>query len=254
MLFLLPPSETKRDGGDADRALDFDSLSFPSLTRARRSVAAAVVRLARDPEAAMAALRLGPRLAFEVERNRGLRRSPTLAAVERYTGVAYDPLDAALLPLEARRWVGDHVAIHSALFGLLGALDPIPAYRLSHDSRLAGLSLRDTWARPVARALAGEGRPVIDLRSEAYVELGPAPPGSAYVRVVSDEGGRRRALNHFNKKTKGTLVARLAASRPVLESVDDFVVWARAEGIVVERGSGDELVVVAESVLAGAPA
>lgn len=253
MLFLLPPSETKRDGGIPGSSLDFDALSFPTLTRARRSVAAAVVRLAREPEEAMAALRIGPRLAFEVDRDRALRKSPTLAAIERYTGVAFDPIDASRLSDEARIWAGEHVAIHSALFGLVGALDPVPAYRLSHDSRVPGMSLRETWTRPVARALALDGRPVVDLRSEAYAELGPAPAGSAYVRVVSDEGGRRRALNHFNKKTKGTLVGRLAQARPALDDVDDLVDWARAEGMVVDPVIGEsgarELVVVAESVL-----
>ncbi|MCU1528484.1 MAG: hypothetical protein JWP75_2247 [Frondihabitans sp.] len=89
---------------------------------------------------------------------------------------------------------------------------------------------------------------MIDLRSEAYTELGPAPLGSAYVRIVSDVGGRRRSLNHFNKKTKGTLVARLLATRPELPSIDAFVEWARGEGIVVDVERG-ELVVVSESVL-----
>lgn len=248
MLFLLPPSETKRDGGVEGSSLDFDALSFSTLNRPRRSVAAALVRLSRDVEASLAALKISDRLRFEVERNRVLRRSETLPALERYTGVAYDPIGAATLSQEARAWAGEHVAIQSALFGLVGALDPIPAYRLSHDSRLPGVSLPKTWAAPVSRALASRGSPVLDLRSEAYVDLGPAPPGSVYVRIVSDVDGRRRALNHFNKKTKGALVSKLVESRPDLASVDDFVDWAKGCGMVVEREES-RLVVVSESVL-----
>lgn len=248
MLFLLPPSETKRDGGVPSSSLDFSALAFPSLDRPRRSVAAALVRLSRDEEAAMAALRIGPRLSTEVTRNRLLKKSPTMPALERYTGVAFDPIDAAHLSPEARAWAAAHLAVHSALFGLVGAADPIPAYRLSHDSRLPDLSLRALWTSPIRRALEALDTDVVDLRSEAYAELGPAPGRSAYVRVVSDAGGRRRALNHFNKKTKGTLVAKLLATRPDLGSVDDFVVWAGAQGIVVER-EASELIVVSESVL-----
>ncbi|RKR73808.1 YaaA family protein [Frondihabitans australicus] len=252
MLFLLPPSETKREGGSC-APLDFSALSFPSLERQRRSLATAVVRLARDADASMHALKIGERLRFEVDRNRALKTSPTLPALQRYTGVAFDPIGADDMTQEQTAWAGEHLAIHSALFGVVGALDPIPAYRLSHDSRLPslvekGVSLRSVWARPVARALASRGRPIVDLRSESYTELGPAPEGSAYVRVVSDDGGRRRALNHFNKKTKGTLVRMLLRSRPEVDSVRDFVDWAGGEGIVVEQ-AGDELVVVSESVL-----
>lgn len=252
MLFLLPPSETKRDGGDASHPLDLSALSFPSLDRQRRTVVSRVARLARDAEASMAALKIGERLRFEVDRNRAVKTSPTLPALERYTGVAYDPIDAGALSQDARGWAAEHVAIHSALFGLVGALDPIPAYRLSHDSRLPDLSLKAHWSAPVRRALVGAGRAVVDLRSEAYVEMGPAPATSAYVRIVSDAGGRRRALNHFNKKTKGALVGMLLADRPDLGGVDDFVDWARGRGIVVDREAG-ELVVVSESVLGDQP-
>ncbi|BDZ51034.1 peroxide stress protein YaaA [Frondihabitans sucicola] len=248
MIFLLPPSETKRDGGASESTLDFGALSFASLDRPRRSAAAALVRLSRDVDASMTALKIGPRLRDEVSRNRLLKRSPTLPALERYTGVAFDPIGASHLDAEATSWAASHVAIHSALFGLLGATDRIPAYRLSHDSRLPGVSLKALWATPIRRALASLAAPVVDLRSEAYAELGPAPRDSVYVRVVTDDGDRRRALNHFNKKTKGTLVARLLADRPDLSSVDDFVVWAREQGIVVEPSVG-ELVVVSESVL-----
>jgi cytoplasmic iron level regulating protein YaaA (DUF328/UPF0246 family) len=248
MLFLLPPSETKRDGGSDGSSLDLSSLAHPVLLRPRRAVLTSLVRLSRDAEAAMRALRLGPRLAGEVARNRNLRSSPTLRALERYTGVVYDPIAADRLTDEAWAWARDHVAVHSALFGPVSATDRIPAYRLSHDSRLPDLVLRSHWAAPVSGALARLGRPVVDLRSEGYVGLGPAPEGSAFVRIVSDEGGRRRALNHFNKKTKGALVSRLLATRPDLGGIDDFVDWARCQGIVVDR-DGTDLVVVSESVL-----
>ena len=57
MLILLPPSETKRDGGVAGSALALDALSFPELTSLRTTTVDATVALAADPEAALAALR-----------------------------------------------------------------------------------------------------------------------------------------------------------------------------------------------------
>ncbi|KRC58472.1 hypothetical protein ASE14_17950 [Agromyces sp. Root81] len=232
MRVLLPPSETKRDGG-AEVALDLRTLSFGSLTPIRAETTAAVVALAHEPADMMRALKLGPRQAHEVERNRNLLASPTMPVLDRYTGVLFDALDAASLDAEARAYAADHVVVHSALFGLLGAMDLIPAYRLSHDSRLPGVRLKALWREPIAAALAAETGVVLDLRSEAYVELGPAPvrAGAAFVRVVSVDGsGRRRALNHFNKQAKGLFTRALLRSRPHPASIDELIAWAHEAG------------------------
>ncbi|MGN6324780.1 YaaA family protein [Pseudolysinimonas sp.] len=249
MLLLLPPSETKRDGGDPDRALDLGALAFPALTPQRKAAIAALRRLSRTQGAAMAALRLGPTLGHEVERNRELLRAPVMPALDRFDGVLYDALDAPGLDRAARAFAGEHVVIASALFGLLGALDPVPAYRLSPDSRLPGLPLVRHWAGPAAAALAeraGEDL-VVDLRSEAYAELGPAPAGSWFVRVVAEDGsGRRRALNHFNKHGKGELVRRMLDAGVDHPDMDSLLGWARGAGVRLEPGAPGELDLVVE--------
>ncbi len=205
MLLLLPPSETKRDGGDGG-ALDLASLSHEGLTELRAELVERVITLADDHDAAMRALKLGPRQAAEVERNRRLRDAPTMPAIDRYTGVLFDALDASSLSAAARSFAATTVVVHSALFGLVGALDPIPAYRLSHDSRVPDVRLRSFWRLALAEQLASVPGVIVDLRSEGYAELGPAPrrDDSVFVRVVSvGDDGRRRALNHFNKHAKG---------------------------------------------------
>src|SRR6187455_2479350 len=135
MRLLLPPSETKRDGGDGG-PVDLELLALPELNDARRELMDA---LAADHDVAMRALKLGPRQSAEVERNRRLHDAPSMPAIDRYTGVLFDALDARTLSAEARSYAADTVMVHSALFGLIGALDPIPAYRLSHDSRIPGI-------------------------------------------------------------------------------------------------------------------
>jgi cytoplasmic iron level regulating protein YaaA (DUF328/UPF0246 family) len=140
LLILLPPSETKRDGGTDDR-LDLSSLGFPKLKTRRADLVRAVRALARDPLAAASALKLSPGLAaVEVERNRRLTLSPTMAVLDRYTGVVFDGLDAPSLPPAARAFALEHVGVHSALFGPVLAGDRIPAYRLSHDSRVPAVA------------------------------------------------------------------------------------------------------------------
>ena len=72
----------------------------------------------------------------EIERNLALSESPTLPAIHRYTGVLYDALDIESLRGTALSRAYARLAIGSALFGLVGADDPIPAYRLSASSKL----------------------------------------------------------------------------------------------------------------------
>lgn len=245
MLILLPPSETKRPGG-ARRPFDAARLALPGLAAQRNAVADALVALSADPVASTRVLGLGATQQGEIAVNAALRTSPTMPAADRYTGVLYEALDAASLDLPSRRWLSRHVLIHSAPFGLVGALDPIPAYRLGASASLPGLpALRRVWAVAVTDALADAApRFVLDLRSEAYVALGPVPASvaSVYVRIVAGgEGGAVRALNHFNKHAKGALVRRLAAQRPRLGSRVAFEAWADAAGLRVRAGAPGEL-------------
>jgi cytoplasmic iron level regulating protein YaaA (DUF328/UPF0246 family) len=241
VLLVLPPSETKRDGGDA-APLDLGALSFPELAPQRKAALAALRILSRSVGGSMHALALGPTQRFEVDRNRALSKAPVLPALDRYTGVLYDGLEVQSLSAAERDFAARHVAIHSALFGLLRAGDPIPAYRLSHDSRLPGLSLRKHWRAAITSTLASEPGLVLDLRSESYATLGPAPESATYIRVVSEAAnGRRVALSHFNKKGKGEFARAVIAAGIDHESVESLVAWAAAAGIRLEAGAPGEL-------------
>ncbi|WP_029151018.1 YaaA family protein [Microbacterium indicum] len=234
MLLLLPPSETKRPGGSG-APLDLGALALPALSPQRAAALDALVALSADPEAAAAALNLSDRQRGEIGVNAAVRTAPTMPAIDRFTGVLFDALDAASLPAPARGWLGDHALIQTALLGPVGALDAVPAFRLSASSRLAALGpLKRHWAGATSAALPGDPL-VVDLRSEAYRDLGPAP-GSLYVRVVAEgSDGRVRALNHFNKKTKGLFARALALSAPDVASAGELLAWAGGAGIDLRR-------------------
>jgi len=243
VLVLLPPSETKVLGG-VGAPLSYGTLSHPGLTSRRRALARALVKLARHPEAAMLALKLGRTQLAEVERNRQLATSPTMPVIDRYTGVLYDALDAGSLSESERDFAGRHVIVHSALFGPVGALDPIPAYRMSHDSRLPDVALKRHWAADVSGVLGKTEGLLLDLRSEAYVTLGAAPvrADSVFLRVVTETvDGQRRALNHFNKRAKGELTRALLQHGTDLANVDELLAWAADAGFHLRRGAPHEL-------------
>ncbi len=60
MKILLPPSETKREGGDGG-PLDVPALALPDLTPQRTAVIDALVALAADEDASRRVLKLSDR-------------------------------------------------------------------------------------------------------------------------------------------------------------------------------------------------
>jgi cytoplasmic iron level regulating protein YaaA (DUF328/UPF0246 family) len=234
VLVLLPPSETKRPGGDGG-PLDLAALTAPELTPVRTELVEALVKLADDVPASRAALGLSPAQDDEIERNAALWTSPTTPALDRYTGVLYDALDAGSLTRAQRGRAAQRLAVGSALFGLVRADDPIPAYRLSAGSALPGLpTLRALWKPALSPVLAAVEGLVVDLRSGAYAALAPVP-GAVTVRVLSEHpDGSRSVVSHFNKAHKGRLARFLATTRAEPDSPAKLRALLRRAGWRVE--------------------
>lgn len=239
MLVVLPPSETKTHGGHPNTSLSFDDLSFPLQNSLREELVTQLQELSRNEPVAMKALGLGPKSKSELERNVAIWSSPVLPSIERYDGVLYDALDPETLDADGRRFLFDHVAVFSALFGLIRASDPIPAYRLSFDSAMPGGKPGPRW-RALGPALwADVGEFVVDLRSEGYQQLAPVPEHQGVFVVLSKPGpvGSRKALGHANKTVKGELVRSLVMDQPDLRSVADVVEWGKTRGYAFDETS-----------------
>ena len=244
MLVLLPPSETKHPGGDG-APLDLTALSAPELTPVRIELIENLVKLAADPPASRAALGLSPAQDDEIARNAALWTSPTHPALARYTGVLYDALDLPSLTRAQRARASRRLAVGSALFGLLRADDPVPAYRLSAGSSLPGLpTLRSLWRPALSAVLEGHEGLVVDLRSGSYAALAPVP-GAVTVQVLSERpDGTRAVVSHFNKAHKGRLARLLATTTAEPDGVVRLRGLLRRAGLHVEHDGGTALTLV----------
>lgn len=227
-MIVLPPSETKSHGGHG-APLDLGKLSFPELNPVRQELIDALLSLSVDD--ALGTLGISEKLRPEAESNSALLSNPTMPAIQRYTGVLYDALDAGSLSDTSQ------IAIGSALFGVVRAADPIPHYRLSGATKLDGKTMRSRWGGLITDALSGDF--VVDLRSGTYQNLGKVP-GAVTVRVVS--GQTRKVISHFNKHYKGEFARALAPHDAT--DMEDVVDIARAAGLHIECGNGTELTLV----------
>ena len=245
MIVLLPPSETKRAGGDGP-PLKLRELSWPELTPLRTQLVGELVRLAADPQASRKALGISEAQDAEIERNAALRTARTLPALARYTGVLYDALDFASLSGAALARANARLAVGSALFGVLRAEDPIPAYRLSASAKLPGKPALATRWRPVLEpvlAQAASRELVVDLRSGAYIGLGRLAEAIRVDVVAEHPDGRRSTVSHFNKAHKGRLARALASGSSEPDDAAGVAKVARRAGMRVEQ-DGNRLIVV----------
>jgi uncharacterized protein len=246
VLVLLPPSETKQDGGDGP-PLRLDALSYPTLGPLRAALLDELVALAADGPACRRALGISPGQDAEIARNAALRDAPTRPAITRYTGVLYDALDVGSLRGAAATRARARLAVGSALFGLLRADDPVPAYRLSAASALPGRpTLAARWKPLLEPVLAGIAAQelVVDLRSGSYAALGRLPSAVRVDVLAEHADGRRTVVSHFNKAHKGRLARILATSRADPTDAAGVAAVARRAGLRVERRGAALTVVI----------
>jgi len=227
-MILLPPSEGKAAGGDGPGWRP-GSMVAPDLDARRERVAAALVRAMKRSQPVRGKLLgvKGDALASATAANLELLTGPTRPAIERYTGVLYEALDAASLSAAHRRRLAAQVRIFSGLWGIVGPGDPIPDYKLKMGASLPPLGKLSTWWRPaVTAALAPEvaGRAVWSLLpNEHAAAWAPSLDGEGSPRAVItvrflDEvrrGGRAElvVVNHWNKLLKGALVRHVLATQ-----------------------------------------
>lgn len=162
----------------------------------------------------------------------------------------YDALDAASLRGAAAARAPSRLAVGSALFGLLRAGDPVPAYRLSAGSVLPGRpTLAGRWRPlldPVLGAV-GAGETVVDLRSGSYAALGRAA-GAVTVNVLAERpDGSRLVVSHANKSVKGRVARTLAVTRAEPSDAAGVAGVLRRAGMRVERTGPAHLDVVVDA-------
>ena len=233
-LILLPPSEGKASGGDGP-AWAPGSMAL-ELDDRRTEVLSALARAMKGSEPSRAHLLgvKGKALAAATAADLTARRSPTMPAIERYTGVLYDALGHRSLNSAHRRRLQASVLIFSGLWGAVAPADPIPEYKLKMGASLPGLGKLATWWRAELSAAIAEraaGRRVWNLLPNEHAAAWQAPGGLDQwsVRFLDRRAdGSLVAVSHSNKALKGELVRFLAAEPGA--DVRDLAAWKHPSG------------------------
>ena len=235
MLFLLPPSETKA------------KKPYPGAKENSLSVSQVALAFGSLGEARAEAAKLYP--------DKKIFRSPTMMAIDRYTGTLYGalhgrglkgtPTEFAHLSESAMARAKEIVLIQSALFGLIPATALIPDYKFTATAKL-----KKIWAEPhevVFRRLNGI---IIDMRSKQYGALAPIPEDleSYYLDVVLEAAdGTRSSMNHFNKKSKGELIHAVLNAKEPPKTIAVLRKIAKKAGFGLEQNGRELALIVAHA-------
>jgi hypothetical protein len=208
VIVLLAPSQSK--SAPAGPPVDLAALAHPELTERRESLVRRV--------------------------DRGLLDAPAGPAAEVYTGVLYQRLDLASLTPAAARRARERLLVASALWGVLGLEDRIPAYRLAMGDRVprmrGGLA---AWWRPALAAALPADAFVVDLRSAAYAAAWrPAEGTVVEVKAFEETPAGRRPISHMAKAVRGEVARLLVEQRRAARTPEEVAGTVEAAGERVE--------------------
>ncbi len=230
MIILFSPSEGKRTGGDGE-AISQDSLLFPEYYAKRRDILERYNHYVSEASQAELSKFFGLKDPVQIQHYcRNIFDEPTMKAVKRYDGVAYDYLKYDELDSAAQTYVDTHTIIFSNLFGSLSAGDMIPEYKLKQGEKIDGFATELFYKKEFSNVLdeyVGNA-PILDLRAGFYEKF--FKPQVAYTTLKFIKNGK--VVSHWAKAYRGIVLRTMALSR--IETFESFM-QMEIEGLMIKE-------------------
>jgi cytoplasmic iron level regulating protein YaaA (DUF328/UPF0246 family) len=230
MIILFAPSEGKREGGELPPLAE-TSLIFPEYYSKRLEIMERYQKIVYEGnDEALEAL-FGIKDTREFERYKiPFHEAPTMKAVLRYDGVAYDYLNYSTLLYEAQHYIDTHVILFSNLFGPIKAGDPIPDYKLKQGASIEGLACEKFYKEHFSDPLDAiiDDQEILDLRAGFYDKF-YIPKNPITTLKFLKEG---KVVSHWAKAYRG-LVLRAVATHKI-HSLEEFLTL-NIEGLVMNE-------------------
>jgi hypothetical protein len=132
---------------------------------------------------------------------------PTMKAIQRYTGVAFDAINYNNLNNNAQNFIDENVIIFSNLFGYIQANKAIPEYKFKQGALLPNINNEKFYKEHLKdildKSLDDE---VLDLRATFYNKIyKPIAPTITYKFLFNG-----KVVSHWAKHYRGELVKQIA--------------------------------------------
>ncbi len=208
MKILFSPSETKNSGGE-QKSFDKRSFIFPELFEKRAQIVLAYNNFLNTASEEELEKLFGTKKADIIEKYKiDIFKSPTMKAIQRYEGVAYDYLDYNNLDKNVQKYIDENTLIFSNLFGVLKASDKIPDYKLKQGETFKSLKIEkfynDNFSNSLDEYLKDED--ILDLRAGFYEKFYTIKKTYLTMKFIKDG----KVVSHFAKAYRGEILKLLA--------------------------------------------
>lgn len=218
MIILFAPSEGKKSGGEYPNMNNL-SFIFPQLYTKRLEVISKYEQVLHMGDYFTLKELFGLKDEREFARYKILfDTAPTMKAIERYDGVAYDYLSYAQLSSSQQAYIDRNVIIFSNLFGPIRAGDFIPDYKLKQGSAIDSMAPEKFYKKYFTDSLdewIGE-QEVLDLRAGFYDKFYTCSKSPLTLKFLK-EG---KVVSHWAKAYRGIVLKALAKNQ--VNSLNDF--------------------------------
>jgi len=218
MTVLFAPSEGKRPGGTLP-PVDESAFCLPGLHACRLEAMKRYSDFLRHADTDALKRLFGVKEEKLLARYRhDIFTAPTMKAVERYDGVAYDYLAYPSLSEKARRYIDEHLIIFSNLFGPVCARDRLPDYKLKQGERIGDFIPETFYRERIGEAMTAYLRdrgPIVDLRAGFYEKFYTVPLPHITMKFLKNG----RVVSHWAKAYRG-IVLKEMAKRAIMDEED----------------------------------
>jgi len=207
MKILLAPAETKRDGGKYPPYTK-ENFGFKEIFKVRDTIVQKYVHFIQQSTLEELSLWFGLKNLKECKRySENILEKPTMKAIQRYTGVAFDALDYDNLDINEQKYCDENLILFSNLFGAMKASDCIPDYKFKQGAVLSGIDVIKEYKTHTKEFLDTYlGDEIVDLRAGFYDKFYKPSANVITYKFLKD----KKVVSHWAKHYRGLVVKELA--------------------------------------------
>jgi cytoplasmic iron level regulating protein YaaA (DUF328/UPF0246 family) len=212
MYILFSPSEGKKSGG-LSAPLNSATLLFPELYTKRLPLLQAYNTLVNEGSIQELQELTGIKKEKElIQYQEDLFSTPTMPALERYDGVAYDYLELSALSENEKAYLFKQTLLFSNLFGPLLGGDLIPRYKFKQGAKLGEIKTEVIYKKEFSSSLTQllKNELVLDLRAGFYEKFYTLE--QEFITMKFLKGGK--SVSHWAKAYRGKVLKALSKLQP----------------------------------------
>ena len=219
MKILFSPSETKILGG-TNPSIKKDSFLFPSLYEKRMEIVKHYQTYITNASNEQLVKLFGTKKEDVIDQySKNLFDGPTMKAINRYDGVAFDYLEYTKLNSSEQSYIDKNVLIFSNLFGPISSGDWIPDYKLKQGETFDNIKIEKFYNENFSSILDEtlKDEDIIDLRAGFYEKFYKIKKPYTTMKFIKDG----KVVSHWAKAYRGVILKLLAINN--IKTIDELM-------------------------------